>query len=646
VTLGEGVEDTRRRVPLSELSSIEVEPDAMRSALDAFGRHRLLTFDRDPATREPTVEVAHEALLGSWARLRGWIDAAREDVRMNGRLADARLDWVRSGREPSYLLSGSRLASFETWASSTSLAVARAEREYLWASVERRDVERSSDEARRDRERNLERRSVKRLRGLVVALTVGFVVAGTLTAVAVNRNASAERAARLATSRELAGAALRNAEQDPQLTTLLALESIDTTAQDGVVAVDAEFALRQAMPQITIEGLGGGGLFEVSWTPDLGRIAIVGESGPTAVWEFAAGQPGRRVFVVPTEMHDSRECVDFAGDPPCDAVFHAALSPDGSLLATGHGDRLAHVWEVDTGRSLHVVTLYRDPLASGGIPGEIAPEVGFSPDGRYLWTAARSGDGIVWDVATGEEILRASDQLGMNDLTLGTPGKISFSRDSRFVVFVGFVGSEIWDLGTREIILEDQVASFNLPPPSFTDEGVVTIGGDLDEIGLVSLTPGVDVPDLLPDLPVDQISDLDFSPDGTRFSTASNYVRVWDVRTTEYVTLGSDLGSVEALAWSPDSRHLAAGWIDGSTRVWNIETGTVAVTMPTAPGAVVDLAFTPDGERLAVASRDGTVSLHVVDLEDLIQLARDRINRELTDQECREYLHLPRCPVD
>ncbi len=33
--------------------------------LDAFGRHRLLTFDREPSTREPTVEVAHEALLGS-----------------------------------------------------------------------------------------------------------------------------------------------------------------------------------------------------------------------------------------------------------------------------------------------------------------------------------------------------------------------------------------------------------------------------------------------------------------------------------------------------------------------------------------------------------------------------------------------------
>src|SRR4029450_10613545 len=63
VTLGEGTPDSRRRTPVSELSVIEVDPSAMASALGAYGRHRLLTFDRDPSTREPTVEVAHEALL-------------------------------------------------------------------------------------------------------------------------------------------------------------------------------------------------------------------------------------------------------------------------------------------------------------------------------------------------------------------------------------------------------------------------------------------------------------------------------------------------------------------------------------------------------------------------------------------------------
>ena len=131
VTLGEGVADTRRRVTRSELSTIEVDASAMESALDSYGRHRLLTFDRDPATREPTVEVAHEALLGAWERLRGWIEEAREDVRMHRRLSDAAREWERNRRESSFLLAGSRLDQFESWGSATNLALGLEERGYL-----------------------------------------------------------------------------------------------------------------------------------------------------------------------------------------------------------------------------------------------------------------------------------------------------------------------------------------------------------------------------------------------------------------------------------------------------------------------------------------------------------------------------------
>ena len=45
----------------------------MRSVADRFVDARLLVSDRDPATREPTIEVAHEALLDRWPRLAGWI---------------------------------------------------------------------------------------------------------------------------------------------------------------------------------------------------------------------------------------------------------------------------------------------------------------------------------------------------------------------------------------------------------------------------------------------------------------------------------------------------------------------------------------------------------------------------------------------
>lgn len=69
VTLGERTGEVRRRISRAELLDLATDPAAMRHALDAFGAARLLTFDRDVETREPTVEIAHEALLTQWSTL-------------------------------------------------------------------------------------------------------------------------------------------------------------------------------------------------------------------------------------------------------------------------------------------------------------------------------------------------------------------------------------------------------------------------------------------------------------------------------------------------------------------------------------------------------------------------------------------------
>ena len=94
--------DERAPATLAGGSSGEVEELGDRRGaprvLDTFGRHRLLSFDRDPVTRGPTVEISHEALLTEWTPLRGWIDDARDDVRNQRRLADAMREWDAADR--------------------------------------------------------------------------------------------------------------------------------------------------------------------------------------------------------------------------------------------------------------------------------------------------------------------------------------------------------------------------------------------------------------------------------------------------------------------------------------------------------------------------------------------------------------------
>ena len=69
--------DARRRVPQGELGTLGAGLEAMQAAMTSFGRHHLLTFDRDPAIGQPTVEIAHEVLLEAWPRLQGWLEESR-----------------------------------------------------------------------------------------------------------------------------------------------------------------------------------------------------------------------------------------------------------------------------------------------------------------------------------------------------------------------------------------------------------------------------------------------------------------------------------------------------------------------------------------------------------------------------------------
>ncbi len=246
ITPGEGAEDTRRRASMAELASVS------GSVIDRFGASRLLTFDRDPRTREPTVEIAHEALIGHWPRLAAWVDDDRTGLRVLRHLTASADAWNQSGGDRAELYRGGRLETALDWAGGHEDDLTTSERSFLDASTSARD-----DEVAR------ERRRIRRLRTLVGALAAITVAAALLGAVGVIQRQraddqraraeanelEAERQAATANIERLTTQSVAAGEQDSELAILLALEAYDQAQQLGDEPSGALISAMQAAVQ-------------------------------------------------------------------------------------------------------------------------------------------------------------------------------------------------------------------------------------------------------------------------------------------------------------------------------------------------------------------------------------------------------------
>lgn len=210
VTLGDGVEDTRRRVRRTELPGGRVAD----ARLDRFSKARLLTFDNDPASREPTVELAHEALITRWPRLREWLQEDRDGLRTLAQVRTAANSWSESGRDYSELYRGARLELVSSQLANRSDDLAPLEAEFLDAS-----------HIRARREREAEEKSARRIRRSLVGvacLAVASLIAGSI---AWQSRQRATRSVRRTETARLAASAPALAESNLALGLLAAAES-------------------------------------------------------------------------------------------------------------------------------------------------------------------------------------------------------------------------------------------------------------------------------------------------------------------------------------------------------------------------------------------------------------------------------------
>ena len=93
-----------------------------------------------------------------------------------------------------------------------------------------------------------------------------------------------------------------------------------------------------------------------------------------------------------------------------------------------------------------------------------------------------------------------------------------------------------------------------------------------------------------------------------------------------------------------DGKRVATTGSDGTAKIWDIATDNILLSLPVEGGRAMAVAFSPDRKHLAVGAEAG-IQIFILPVEDLVTLAKSRVTRSLTAEECQKYLHVKVCPA-
>ena len=624
---GEGTEDTRRRASLQELRTWRSERNHIEQVVQTLTDARLLVAGQDEQ-----IEVAHEALIRGWPRLRRWIDDGRAMLLVHRRMTEAARQWQRLQRDEGVLYRGAQLLQALAWRELYAEYMNPLEREFLDASValktriaeeerkrQRRELVQAQALAEEQRQRaEIQTRASRRFRllasglalVLLCALAAAFLAvqqarrarqaahrADEQRAIAEQKTAEAKTKAALATSRRLAAEALSHTDGRLDLALLLSLEALRKAntyeARSSLLA-----AVEHAPPLRTFLHGHTRGVTAVAFDTDGTAMASSSQDGTLRLWDVETGQPRGQPF------HGHSR-----------SVTSVSLSPNGHTAVSASQDGSIRLWDTATGK-LHGGPLFGNNPGIVSIKGMVVSsaevqDVAFSPDGTLVASATGAHTVLLWDVTDTANVKRHSPLEGHQDYV----NCVAFSPDGATLAS----GSRdrtirLWDVATgkpRRTLRGHKKAVLDVV---FSPDGTVLASSSQDKsihlwdaaTGRLHTSPLVGHQDI--------VTSVAFSPDGTTLASGSRdgTVRLWDSATGQFQgrTFAGHKDGVTSLAFSPDGGTLAAGSGYGTIVIWKVtEHSPYGRERFNLGQAVTSAAFSRDGSMMATSGQEGVVRL-------------------------------------
>ncbi len=584
--LGDGTQDTRRRVSQTELG----DNTAVKTVTKILADARLIT------TSKEDIDVSHEALIREWPRLRGWLDAGREGLLIHRRLTIAAKTWEEKGTNASYLYTGRRLEEATQWAEDNNKEINTSEQAFLNASF--------AAEKQEQRNRRILQIGASIIISVLIMLFIGaFLINGqrneavTAQETAVAAKAASDVNAELAidaqatsdSNAELANAAKATSDINAEL----AVAAQATSDSNAVLAATSEAEARTAEAELLLlknaiqaSQLALASKPEVERDPELALLlattglGINDQADTQTSFYNAIFTPYRRAL-----------------NGHIDDVNSAIYNPDGNMILTASWDGTAKLWDLQ-GNEL---TSFEGH--SGGVNSAV-----FNPDGDIVLTASEDGTAKLWDLQGNELASLEGHTGGVNSATFNPNG-------DRIITASGDRTAKLWDLQGNELV---SFEGHSYEAASRVNSAVFNPDGDK------VLTASGDRTAKLWDLQGNELASLEghseevklavFNPDGDMILTASNdnTVKLWNLQGNELASLEGHSAQVNSAAFDSDGDRIVTASGDRTAKLWDLQGNELASFegySDEVNRTVNSAIFNPNGDRVLTANGDGTTKV-------------------------------------